>query len=174
MLDGYNHASRFIQICRSRGYDSPTIIDLNLLLIVLLGIGQKHVALAQEFGWRGSLSAKVKISGIWRTIPFFDAAHVLDDFAHHGIPLALKDTITINAGASAGSYIELPAPQDEDTEAHRVMTAIRLFIYVAKSLGVALGANPEDEDFDFGSPVSSFLEAGQRTLEVQKRRMNLS
>ena len=40
------------------------------------------------------------------------------------------------------------------------MPAIRLFIYVEKSFGVALVANPKGEDL-ISVRVSSFLDAGQ-------------
>lgn len=45
-LDGYEHADRFLQLCRRQRYHHPTIIDLNILLQVLMGITRIQTKLA--------------------------------------------------------------------------------------------------------------------------------
>jgi len=83
-----DHAKRFLRLCHEQRYYSPTVIDLNNLLHVLLGVARTQVALAKEFSWDGFVFAKIQISGVLRTIPFFDAPRVLDEYEQQGWRLA--------------------------------------------------------------------------------------
>ncbi|MEN2978704.1 ATP-binding protein [Tistrella bauzanensis] len=164
---GYEHIDRFRQLCKQQGYSRPTLIDLNILLHVLLGIASIQAALAKEFGWTGSVFAKVEISGVWRTIPFFDTSHVLNEYEQHGLPLSLRDKITIHAGTDQGSFIELDGLQDDD---RGILMATKLFVIIAFALGVSPGADPDDDGSESSNSVGDLLKAGERALDVQKKR----
>lgn len=174
-LDGYEHARRFLQLCHKQRYRQPTIIDLNILLHVLLGITRIKTQLAKEYGWANSIYAKMEISGVWRTVPFFDAPHVLDEYEKHGIALGLSNKVVLHRGKGQESFIELPgADVDGDDEGHRVMMAIRLFLPIAIALGVSTGIDPDSDGNDVGDSIGSFLSAGLRAIEVQKNRTQLA
>ncbi|MBD9573020.1 hypothetical protein ACI2KT_25455 [Ensifer adhaerens] len=169
-LDGYEHTHRFLRLCHKQRYFSPTIIDLNILLHVLLGIARIQVALAKEFSWNGPVYLKMEISGIWRTIPFFDTSKVLDEYEKHGMALGLGEKVAIHSGREQSSFIEITRPDDNDDEGQRVLVALRLFIPIAIALGIPV---PEDEHSDWGDYIGDFLRAGLRALEVQKNRSRL-
>ncbi|WP_395517748.1 AlbA family DNA-binding domain-containing protein [Pseudorhizobium flavum] len=174
-LNGYKYAPQFLSLCRAQRYDRPNIIDLNMLLYVLLGLARTHAALAEEFSWRGPVYAKIEITGVWRTIPFFDAPHVLDEYERHGMPLGLRDRIVLYSGEEQENYIELPGPdEDTDAEQFRLLTAYRLFVAIAVALGVPTGIDEEGDGSDFPGSLSSFLDAGRRALEVQKSRATVT
>jgi hypothetical protein len=173
-FDGYDHAKRFLDLCRTQRYHSPTVIDLNILLHVFLGIARIQVTLAKEFSWNGSVFVKMKICGVWRTIPFFDAPHVLDEYERHGVALCLKNNITIHLGKEQSSFIELPGPKDrDDAEAYYMQMGVNLFIIIAIALGVSLGIDP-DGDGSNSDRFGDFFPAGLRAVEVQKHRSRLS
>jgi hypothetical protein len=148
----------------------PTVIDLNILLHVLLGITRIQTALAKEFGWTGPVFAKMEISGVWRTIPFVDTSYVLDEYEKHGLPLGLRDKISIRTGTDQGSFIELDGLQDDDIEKHRILMATKLFVIIALALGIPPIADPDGDGSDFSDSVADFLKAGERALEAQKKR----
>jgi len=169
-LEGYRNVERFIQLCVNQRYERPTVIDLNLLLHVLLGLARIQAALAKEFGWTGPIFAKMEISGVWRTIPFFDTHHVLNEYEKHGLPLVLQDRVTIYSGSDKGSFVELSGLQDDDIEKHRILMATELFVHIAHALGFHPAADQDDDGVDFSSSVGDFLNAGLRALDVQKNR----
>jgi hypothetical protein len=173
-LRGYEYVERFIQLCENQRYESPSVIDLNLLLHVLLGLARIQTTLAKEFGWTGPIFAKLEISGVWRTIPFFDTRYVLNEYEKHGIPLALRDKVILRSGSDQGSFIELSGLQDEDVEKHRIFMATHLFVIIAVALGISPAAEQEDDGLDFSSSIGDFLNAGLRALEVQKNRTQRS
>ncbi|SEH31054.1 ATP-binding protein [Rhizobium sp. NFR12] len=174
-LDGYDHADRFLQLCQNQRYLLPTIIDLNILLHVLLGVTRIQTQLAKEFGWTGPIYAKMEIAGVWRTVPFFDAPHVLDEYEKHGIALGLNDKVVLHRGIGQESFVELPGPNsDGNDDGHRVMMAIRLFLPIAMALGVSTGIDPDGDGTDAADSISSFLHAGGRAIEVQKNRADLA
>lgn len=169
-LEGYEHVERFIQLCLNQRYQRPTVIDLNLLLHVLLGLARIQTALAKEFGWTGPFFAKMEISGVWRTISFFDTPYVLNEYEKHGLPLILRDKITLHSGSDQGSFIELSGLTDDDVETHRIIMATKLFVLVALALGIPPASDQEDDGIEFSSSVGDFLNAGLRALDVQKNR----
>lgn len=169
-LEGYEHTDRFLELCEKQRYLRPTVIDLNILLHVLLGIARIQTTLAKEFGWTGPVFAKMEISGAWRTIPFFDTSFVLNEYEKHGLPLSLRDKITIRAGTDQDSFIELDGLQDDDLEKHRILTATKLFVIIALALGIPPSADLDGDGTDFSSSVGDFLKAGERALEAQKKR----
>ncbi|MBY5816592.1 ATP-binding protein [Rhizobium leguminosarum] len=169
-FEGYKHIGRFLQLCEKQRYLRPTVIDLNILLHVLLGIARIQTALAKEFGWTGPVFAKMEISGVWRTIPFVDTSYVLDEYEKHGLPLGLRDKISIRTGTDQGSFIELDGLQDDDIEKHRILMATKLFVIIALALGIPPIADPDGDGSDFSDSVADFLKAGERALEAQKKR----
>ncbi|MBZ9996587.1 helix-turn-helix domain-containing protein [Mesorhizobium sp. BH1-1-4] len=174
-LNGYHHKDRFLKICKEQRYKNPTVVDLNLLLHALLGLTRIQVALAKEFGWKDSIFAKIEISGVWRTIPFFDAPHVLDEYERHGIALGQRNKVLLHPGKEQGSFIELSGPEDnDDSERDRVIMATSLFVNIAIAMGVPLGIDPDGDGSDVKDSIGDFLNAGVRTIEVQKNRSRLS
>lgn len=169
-FEGYEHIDRFLQLCESQRYLRPTVIDLNILLHVLLGLARIQTALAKEFGWTGPVFAKMEISGVWRAIPFFDTSSVLNEYEKHGLPLGLRDKIAIRAGTDQGSFIELDGLQDDDLEKHRILMATKLFVVIALALGIPPIVDPDGDGSDLSNSVGDFLKAGQRALEAQKKR----
>lgn len=169
-FEGYDHIDRFLQLCEKQRYSRPTVIDLNILLHVLLGVARIQTALAKEFGWSGPIFAKMEISGVWRTIPFFDTPYVLNEYEKHGLPLSLRDKITLWAGTDQGSFIELDGLQDDDLERCRILMATKLFVFIAIALGIPPSAGPDDDGSDFSNSVGDFLQAGERALKAQKTR----
>lgn len=167
---GYEHTDWFLRICEKQRYSRPTVIDLNILLQVLLGIARIQTSLARDFGWAGPVYAKMEVSGIWRTIPFVDTAFALNEYEKHGLPLMLQDKINIHAGSHQGSFIELDRLENEDFENHRILLATKIFVILALALGISPSAVVDDEGADFGSYVRDFLRAGDRARDVQKKR----
>lgn len=171
-LNGYDHARRFLALCHKQRYHSPNIIDLKILFNVLLGVSRIYVALRKEFEWNHSVFAKMEISGVWRTIPFFDTNHVLNQYEQHGIALSLRDKIVIHHGRDHESYIEIPTNNDDD-EGRRVMMAVRLFLPITIALGVSFDIEPDGDGSDISESITKFLEAGLRAIEAQKNRADL-
>lgn len=169
-FDGYEHIARFLQLCKKQRYTRPTVIDLNILLHVLLGIARIQTALVKEFGWTAPVFAKMEISGIWRTIPFFDTLYALNEYEKHGLPLGLRDKITINPGRDQNSFIQLDGLDNDDLESHRIVMATKLFVIIALALGIPPHTGSEEDEETFSNSVGGFLEAGMRAIEVQKMR----
>ena len=168
-FDGYDHIDRFIDICRKQRFTTPTVIALNILLLLLFALGRKQVALAEAFGWTGPVFAKVHLHGVWRTVPFFDAPHVLDEFEQHGIALTLRDEITLHRGKAPASYIELAAAKGNDIDAFALGTA--LFLHIAAALGISSKLGIEDDESQLTDGMLDLMEAGNRALEAQKLRV---
>lgn len=168
-FDGYKHIDRFIDICRKQRFKTPTVIDLNILLLLLFALGRKQVALAEAFGWTGPVFAKVQLHGVWRTMPFLDAPHVLDEFEQHGIALTLRDEIRLHRGKEQSSYIELAPATGNEIDPFTLGTM--LFLHIAAALGVSSKLGIEDDDSRLTDGMLDLMEAGNRALEAQKLRI---
>ncbi len=87
----------------------------------------------------------------------------------HGMPLALEDEITINPGREFGSFISLPSRGHFDVEDYRALSAGRLLTVIGRAFGIPFltSDDPEDDDAD---QIGEFLEAGMKSIEVQRHR----
>lgn len=167
-LDGYETIERFLKICREQQYLSPTVLDVNLLLYILLGQMAILRDLATEAGWRGSFFAKMKISGVWRCIPFLDLPEYSDEVQKHGLPLIQNDEIHIRRGEEIDSFLELPALSDvEGNGAYMGKAGGQLFFQVMKAMGLPLlvehESDPEGKALDY-------MIVGERALNALKVR----
>jgi Putative DNA-binding domain len=169
-FNGYTSTERFAELLCKQRYCEPTVIDLNLLFHVFLGVTHIQKTFMKRAGWNGDIYAKMKLTGVWRTIPFIDASHVLEYYETHGVPLCLDEAVLIYRGSSMESFVRLLPKEEMDDEAHRIAMALNLFWHVAGSLGIPLGINPDGDGSDIGPSIRAFLEAGQRAIEVQRNR----
>lgn len=169
-LNGYDHSERFIEICAKQGYERPTVIDLNLLLSLFIGISHIQYEITNEFGWSDALSARIKISNIWRTIPFYDLSDAIDDYDRHGLPLNMKENLNITSAINRYDYIRVLGTNDYEGKIEYIYgTAISLFVPIAVSLGASLGMDSKR----FSSLVSGAVLTGVKAMEVQERRLKL-
>ncbi|PZU19600.1 MAG: hypothetical protein DI589_20745 [Shinella sp.] len=168
-FEGYVNTDRFLEVCRQQRYKKPKILDLNLLFYVLLGQMNLMKDLAAEFGWSGPFSAKIKISGVWRAIPFLDNADYVNEIAKHGLPLIQSDEISIRRGKEKTTFITLLPPAESDDQLEYVInSATRLFCAVIWSMGVP--SLIEDEANPDGRIVS-YSDVGERAINVMRLRM---
>lgn len=171
LLAGYDGTERFMELCRGQGFKNPDVIDLNFILIVLVGLARKHAALASEFGWDGPMLAKIRISGVWRTVPFFDERHVLDEYEEHGIALCLTEEIATPPGKGRSSYFELPLDlSPEPNTFPNFLMALHIFRRVASALGAAVVVGAREDPDSFSKPIVDFMMAGQRAIAAQRGR----
>ncbi|MGV1907503.1 AlbA family DNA-binding domain-containing protein [Agrobacterium cavarae] len=168
-FDGYSHIERFLKICGDQNYKDPKIIDVNMILLLLLGFCRTLVSLSDEIGWEGDFHAKLKFRGLWRTISFFDMKEFLDDFEAYGLPLMLRDEVVVSAGKDFQSYIHLRRP---DVDAPIIMRGTQIATDLWFNIALALGA-PMLDDATEGK-ADSFLDMGQRAIDVQKKRLERS
>ncbi|NSY61885.1 RNA-binding domain-containing protein [Agrobacterium tumefaciens] len=167
-FEGYVNTDRFLEVCRQQRYKTPRILDLNLLFYVLLGQMSLMQELAAEFGWSGPFSAKIKVSGVWRAIPFLDNADYVDEVAKHGLPLLQSDEISICRGKEKTTFIALPPPAETDDQFdYVIVTATRLFYSVISAMGVP---SLIEDEADPEGRILSYTDVGERAIKVMRLR----
>lgn len=168
-FEGYAHFRQFLATCRKEGYVNPRIIDVNMLLLLMFGVCQSLVSLSDEVGWKNQFFAKIKITGLWRTIPFFDLKEFLDDFDQHGLPQLLRDKVVVHPGKTIETFIPLSFDSEHDELFLRgAGAAADLWFNIALAMGAPVLHGSTQER------AEGFLDMGQRAVEVQHNRAQRS
>lgn len=165
--DGYAESRRFLNLLEAQRYVEPTVIDLNLVFLFLLGVMRTQKKLSARASWHGPHYVKMKLVNVWHTIPFLDISSTMDDFERHGIPLCLDDEITLYPGSQPRSFIKLPEQAELTEEAHRLHMAYFAFSPLATAFGISPGL--DDDGALTADSISNFAEAGIRALDIQRR-----
>jgi Putative DNA-binding domain len=169
MFNGYFHSDAFLSLCLASGYTRINILDLNTLFITLNELSRIYVDLINEENLVGPIYVKIQISGILRTIPFFDTADAVEGSAKNGIPFALQDKVSIFEGRDRESFIEMPIFGANPALRHIWLT-MSLFASIASALGVAHGLDTGRGVEAVAKAFDEFFEAGERALVVLQRR----
>ena len=153
----------------AQNYTHATILDLNFLFSLLIGVVRIQQRFCDTVGWKGPWFVKGKLLNVWRTSPFLDVGVVLDQFRAHGVPMCLNKKVTILPGSDPESFFEINAFDDYDNPELRIsMKALGIFKLIAQAFGLPgwLQINREED----GEFYIKLTEASQRAKEAQERR----
>ena len=174
-LDGYDYAQRFVRILRAQAYHSPRVADLNILMNLLFDFVAKYRCLL-ELGnaEKREFYFKARVLNVWRLLPFVDVEAIIDEYEKYGLPICMDSEVTYPHGHEPESFkllVETDKGADVSGDAApSVLQAQLMFTWIALSLGVP--ALVEEEVPGKARVVSGvdLVAAGDRALEVQRRR----
>jgi hypothetical protein len=169
-LSGYEGIGRFVDLLKRYNHASPRVVDLNYVFNVLIGVVEIQRRLAARAAWTHSYFAKVKLLNAWRTTPYVDVSAILDGFERYGPPMCLDSTVTTPPGTDPDTFLEVSDFSEVESEHVRVLLqALLLFSPIALALGFPawIGRELEGQSTPY---LIALQEAGQRAIEVQRRR----
>ena len=135
----YKHVERFVRILQSAQYwhRDQSIVDVNALLFVMLGVTRQYRALLQAVDTDPTFHFKARLLNAWRHLPFVDSPTILDRFESFGVPRVMHKAITIPPGVTPESFIVI---EDDDSEPagtdNAVSQAGRMFGSVISAFGI--------------------------------------
>lgn len=169
-LVGFDNSERFQEILISQRYTRATIVDLNLLFHLLIGVSRIQQRLCETAGWKNSWFVKGQLVGVWRTSPFIDVDIMLDLFESHGTPMCLDKKVTIPPGSDPDTFHEIAALESmENSESRIFVKAVFMFGLVARAFGLPGWPDLLDEK-DAMSYYQKLQEAGARAIGSQDKR----
>jgi hypothetical protein len=166
-LPEYKHSNSFINELELQGFDTASIVDLNLLFHVIAGIANKYESILEKSGWNQGFSFKARILNCWRVVPFLDTEVFIADVRTHGAFMSLTSNMTVPPGSDVSSFSFLDRDLSASSDAHArcISTAIGMFLRIAQAFGIPMAD-------DNGKPldITGVLDAGKRALELQAAR----
>jgi hypothetical protein len=169
-LVGFSQAARYSQILRAQKYQRVTILDLNFLFNLLVGVVRIQQRFCEKAGWTEPWFIKARLLNVWRTSPFIDLDVVIDLLETHGIPMCLNKNVTIPAGFDPESFMSIETFDEiENPEVRSMVKAAIIFSLIAKALGIPGWLEPgtKGEGWFFHTEL---LQVGNRATEAQKQR----
>ncbi|MDX9664258.1 ATP-binding protein [Pseudomonas sp. P5_152] len=140
-LYGHELAKEFKDILDQSKIESATVINLNLVFNLLMGVVESQRALQDKAGWPLEFYIKIKLLNVWRTIPFLD----IDYFIHHinsnGIPVCLTSDCISPPGNHPETFrfIRSNGVDDSLTNQARVyIQTFESFLPIAEAFGLPL------------------------------------
>ncbi|MGN6692248.1 MAG: AlbA family DNA-binding domain-containing protein [Sphingopyxis sp.] len=162
-LKGYEHARRFRKLLHDRNFDSPRIVDLNMVYNLLVALVEIQRRLLDRAGWTKPYHVKARLLNVWRTVPFLDIPEVLDEFETHGIPMCMNSIATAPLGREPDSFAEIPQFDETDEPGKIIWQALVVFNQVAQPWGI-----PTFPEGKMGGLLASLSKAGTRAMQVQE------
>ena len=118
LLEGYVHGKRYVELLRSAGHREPNVVNLNMLILMLIGTIAKYRGLLRLFGGPAeSVFVKVRTLNFWRVVSFIDVAEIIDDFEKYGVPVAMEESATWPSGDDPRLFVEMEEPQNIESAA---------------------------------------------------------
>ena len=172
-LRGYAHSEDFISILRNQGHTEVKVLDLNLLMNVLIGTVSKYRRLLAMAGLETHYFVKARVLHAGRMFPFIDVRSLLAEFSRFGIPMLMKNTLSIPTGYEPDSFVHVFEPdisgsENREQAAGGVQAAL-VFSLLAHAFGIRHLADqaPKEQKEDL---YTELTDAGQRALAVQSQR----
>jgi hypothetical protein len=167
-MNGYIGISQFVETLSKRQYTTASVIDLNYLFYLLIGIVEIQRRLLAKAGWSHGYYYKVRLLNTWRTTPFVDIPIVLDSFDAHGVPMCLDGVVTSPWGTEPDTFYEVSSKDDIDEEAEIYIQSLILFAPIARAFGIPVMFDNEPDDVV--TYLDALREAVIRAMDVQRLR----
>lgn len=161
-LSGYENALRFRELLRDRNFDSPRVVDLNMIYNLLVALVEIQRRLLARANWTKPFYVKARLLNVWRTVPFLDIPEVLDEFETHGVPMCMSSIATTPVGREPDSFAEIPQFDELDEPGKIIWQAMVIFNQVAQPWGI-----PTFPSEKLGGLLTSLSAAGTRAMQVQ-------
>ena len=177
-LNGYNHATFFLDIIKTEGHTAPNVVDLNILRNILTSIVSKYRRLLTIANSNGEYYYKARALNVWRVLPFIDSKTILDEFKAYGIPMILNSTETIPVGSDPDSFFSVPQLKLENCEQNEesIMSSLQAFaMFALTSIAFGVTSIPLDDRNNVESNITTALfdeleAAGKRAIDIQNRK----
>ena len=169
-LRGYNHPDRLRQILEDQHYKRASLVDLNFLFYLLLGVTKIQFRLCKEANWTGNWFVKARLQNVWRTTPFLDISEALDRYEKYGTPMCLENDVTVPPGYDPETFSEIPSFNAvENEEVRCACQAQFIFGIIANAFGIPPNLIPYKDSSD-RTLYGELCSAGNRAIEAQKIR----
>jgi hypothetical protein len=169
-LGRYHHADRLKRILKDQHYTRVTLVDLNLLFYLLLGVTKIQNRLCKEANWKGGWLMKARLLNVWRTTPFLDISDALDRYEKYGIPMCLENDVAVPPGSDPETFGEISSFDHVDLEEARcVLRAQVMFGIIGNAFGIPPNLIPYEENGD-RTLYGELCSVGNRAIEAQRIR----
>lgn len=166
-LKGYAFINEFVDILKKYKFKSINILDINLLLLSILGIIEINKEILKAAKWNLPYYIKIKILNGNRHIPFLDIKQVITFYEKSGIPVLLKTSMSSDYKSHPDSFIELKPDTDTETT-YPSNNSLLIFFYIISALGISILEDNIDEQGAIGKLISDTLSAANRAIEAQR------
>ena len=175
LANRYEYADQYVQLLTDKGYWNEDdwmplgVVDLNPLLNVLIAMTNQYRALLNLVTSNAEYHFKARILQAWRKVVFLDVPQVIESFSRYGVPMLMRDEVTIPPGVDPDTFALVGTARNDDTEtthafADGVSQAISIFLRVFSAFGVSGLLNDECPMTD--GVTHSLLEAARRGAPV--------
>lgn len=181
-LYGYKHEIAFLKLIRDRRHSSSYLLDINQLLLVVMGTINQQRLLMEYGGIKGPLYAKAVFRNIWRRIPFLDTERYIRLVSKLGFPIIQFTDIFAPSDTTFDSLVLIPENEKQDEEKQDknepVLSQARSAGYILgpilNAVGVSIKAVLPDESDNEDDEFEWWEAALLRTPNVIKHRAGLS
>ena len=143
----YLYSEHFVETLQAHQYFADehqpelSIIDLNALFLLLMGVTVQYRAILDLANVRPDFHFKARVYHCWRKVPFLDVRHIIDRYAEYGVPMSLNEDITVPIGDGPDSFVLLDYVQESDEVASphdaALSQAVRMFLELARAFGLS-------------------------------------
>lgn len=131
----YVHWEEFLHYLTEHRFINISILDLNLLLPIVQGSLSKQFQLMKAGNINGSIFAKVRVSSVWRKVPFIDSPAFISYLESNGVPLIQEDSFSIPCGELSENFIQIP-PTRVESEASLINGAPMMWADILGGFGL--------------------------------------
>ncbi|MCP4607571.1 MAG: ATP-binding protein [Planctomycetes bacterium] len=153
-LHGYEQETTLLKLIPSRRHSTSHLLDINQLLLVIVGAINQQRRLMELGGIRGPLYAKAALRNIWRRIPFLDTERYIRLVSEYGFPVIQFTEEFAPRGTTFDSLVLIP---ENDMKNDRVQDtnelgrnqgwrAAHILGQILNAVGLSIKAVLPDED----------------------------
>jgi len=132
----YKYFNDFVDICREQGVEGSRWLDLNLLVPTVQALVAKQELLMEKAKIRIPIFMKVKLSNVWRRIPFIDTELYIKQIRDHKVPIIQDNSFFVPYGVTPESLVELKEPKGIDDNMRLLGKTAAIWSLLASSVGL--------------------------------------
>ncbi len=138
-LSHYEHTSAFLELLQpERAAVGAHVIDVNYLMLLLVGFMAKHRTLLERERVRPPVFVKMRFGNMWRRIPYVDTSDYIDGIRRFGLPFIEESSILVPPGMEPDTLLRTEPKDWRKAAPSRpiVPSSIEIAIDALRALGV--------------------------------------
>ena len=171
----YEYAESYVKLLVDKGYWRKDewmdldVVDLNSLPYVVIAITNQYRSPATSRDIGPCFHFKARVLQAWRRLPFLDVPQVIESFTHFGVPMPMRNELTIPPGTDPDTFAPLQVEANSSAEPGDELSqgmdqAIPILFRVFTAFGVS-GLLNDDGELAEGA-ARSLVQAAQRSTFI--------
>ncbi len=142
----YSIGAEFVSALVSKGLEASRVLNLNILLLVLGGIVDRHRTIVGQAKVRGPLYIKARIENVWRTVPFIDLKQYMAHVEKFDFPVVQDSDLMVPVGTLLETFVVSSEDDRMPTESEGIQWdgAFEIWARILEALGIPLDLPPRN------------------------------